>query len=61
MQQWDIGRVLVTRVVESETPADTEFILPPATPENLSPHAAWLRPHFVNDAGAMLLSIHFGI
>jgi glyoxylase-like metal-dependent hydrolase (beta-lactamase superfamily II) len=58
MLKWKIGNVTVTRVVESELPIPPKYtFLKQATPEALR-EMPWLYPHFVNDAGAMVLSIH---
>jgi glyoxylase-like metal-dependent hydrolase (beta-lactamase superfamily II) len=32
--------------------------LPEASPENVEPHRAWLAPHFIDDRGRFLQSIH---
>jgi glyoxylase-like metal-dependent hydrolase (beta-lactamase superfamily II) len=57
---WRIGRVTVTRIVEMELAtrwrADRPFIIE-ATPEAVKA-TPWLYPHFVNDEGALLVSIH---
>jgi glyoxylase-like metal-dependent hydrolase (beta-lactamase superfamily II) len=57
---WQIGRVKVTRVVEMELVTrwreDRPFIVE-ATPEAVKT-MPWLHPHFVNDEGALLVSIH---
>ena len=57
MPHWTLGRVHVTRIIESETPTETEFLLSAATPDALAPYANWLRPHFVDGAGRMILCI----
>jgi glyoxylase-like metal-dependent hydrolase (beta-lactamase superfamily II) len=54
---WKIGDVRVTKVVESEVAAEATWILPDATHDNLAP-IAWCRPHFVNEAGLPVISIH---
>lgn len=54
--RWKIGNVTVTRIVELELPGLT-FILPDATPENIRP-IAWLKPHFVTEAGEPIASVH---
>jgi glyoxylase-like metal-dependent hydrolase (beta-lactamase superfamily II) len=53
---WKIGEVSVTPVIELEMPTSADFILPDATPENLARHP-WLRPHFVDDAGQLLMIV----
>jgi glyoxylase-like metal-dependent hydrolase (beta-lactamase superfamily II) len=58
MLRWKIGDVTVTRVVESELPVPYKYsFLKEATPQALR-EMPWLYPHFVNEAGAMVLSIH---
>ena len=55
---WQIGDVTITRVVESELPVPYKYtFLKEATPEALR-EMPWLYPHFVNETGAMVLSIH---
>jgi len=60
MLSWRIGKVTVTRVVELELTTryreDRPFIRE-ATPAALRA-TSWLYPHFVNEDGAMLVSIH---
>ncbi len=60
MLTWQIGRVKITRIVEMELVtrwrADRPFIVE-ATPEAVKA-TPWLYPHFVNDEGALLVSIH---
>jgi glyoxylase-like metal-dependent hydrolase (beta-lactamase superfamily II) len=56
MNQWKIGAVTVTRIVELELPGLT-FILPDMTPENLRP-MEWLSPHFVNEEWQPIASVH---
>lgn len=57
MQTWQIGDVKITRIVEMEVAGGSKFILPDATPEAVRP-IEWLRPHFANDAGELIMSIH---
>ena len=57
MQRWRVGDVVVSRVVELEQSGKLTWILPDATRENLL-RDAWLRPHFVNERGEALLSVH---
>jgi glyoxylase-like metal-dependent hydrolase (beta-lactamase superfamily II) len=60
MLTWQIGRVKITRIVEMELATrwreDRPFIVE-ATPEALQ-STPWLYPHFVNDEGSLLVSIH---
>lgn len=58
MLQWQIGDVKVTRVVESELPMAHKYsFLRQATPEALR-EMPWLYPHFVQEDGAIVLSVH---
>ncbi len=57
MQRWRIGDVVVTKLVELELSGKVTWILPNATRENLL-RDAWLRPHFVSEQGAALMSVH---
>lgn len=57
MQRWKIGDVTITKVVELEIPGSATWILPDATPENLA-KVAWLKPHFVDEAGDAVMSVH---
>lgn len=60
--QWQIGDVTITRVQESMTPIPAGGLLPSASDAVIASHASWLRPHFVDDDGNLVLSIHaFGI
>ena len=54
---WQIGKVKVTRVVEMEVTGGTRFILPDATREAVRDYR-WLYPHFMDDAGNLVMSIH---
>ena len=58
MEAWKIGDVEVTRIVELVSPVPGTMLIPKATPENLVDLHGWLRPHFVDDDGNILLSIH---
>ena len=55
---WKIGGVAITRVAESCNPLPPTALYPAATPEALAPHAEWLRPHFLDEQGNFVLSIH---
>lgn len=57
MQQWQIGNVKITRVVEMQVAGGTRFLLPQATPEAVAP-LKWLAPHFVDENGRLIMSIH---
>ena len=59
---WTIGDVTITRVQESMTAIPVNGLIPKADHDVLASHASWLRPHFVDDDGNLMLSIHaFGI
>jgi glyoxylase-like metal-dependent hydrolase (beta-lactamase superfamily II) len=57
MNQWRIGEVRITRVVEMETMSKATFVLPDATPENIQ-REPWLQPHFADANGKVRMSIH---
>ena len=60
MLEWKIGDVSVKRIVEMELPVKYHpkySFLPNATPEALKT-MPWLYPHFVQEDGSMVLSIH---
>jgi glyoxylase-like metal-dependent hydrolase (beta-lactamase superfamily II) len=60
--RWQIGGVAITRIEESTSPISPSMLLPSASDEVIASHASWLRPHFVDDEGLLVLSIHaFGI
>ena len=56
--KWHIGDVVVTKIVEMETPIPLVGLLPDATPEALAAHTGWLQPHFLDAEGTTRLSIH---
>lgn len=56
--KWNIGNVVVTKVVEIEMPIALVGLLPEATLAALDAHASWLQPHFVDAEGLTMLSIH---
>jgi glyoxylase-like metal-dependent hydrolase (beta-lactamase superfamily II) len=55
--RWQIGDVRITKVIETELHWPFGALLPGATPE-LVAATPWMHPHFVDDAGKMILSIH---
>ena len=57
MNQWQIGDVTITRVVEIESLGGSKFILPDATREACRPYD-WMRPHFMDEEGNLLMSVH---
>ena len=54
---WQVGDVKITRVVELEVTGGSRFILPDATREAVRGYR-WLHPHFMDDAGNLVMSIH---
>ncbi|MBT7370169.1 MAG: MBL fold metallo-hydrolase, partial [Gammaproteobacteria bacterium] len=54
--QWHIGDVKITRIVEGETRGPL-FLLPDATKENIQA-MPWLQPHFADAEGNCIISIH---
>ena len=57
MNQWQIGNVRITRVIEMEVAGGTKFILPQATREAVAP-MTWMQPHFADAEGNLIMSIH---
>ena len=57
MNQWSIGKVKVTRVVEMQVAGGTKFILPDASREACLP-IEWMQPHFMDESGNLIMSIH---
>lgn len=57
MNQWKLGDVKITRIVESEAAWPGEWLLPDATPENINKEADWLCPIFTNEEGKLNMSI----
>lgn len=57
MNQWQVGDVKITRVVELEVAGGSRFILPDATREAVQP-IEWLTPHFADADGRLIMSIH---
>ena len=57
MLQWKIGDVTITRVVDDTTNELGNMVLPQATPERLR-SVPWLAPHFIDEDGKIILSIH---
>ncbi len=63
MNQWKIGDVKITRVIESEAVWDGKMLLPNATAENVKKESDWLSPFTSEDgriagisSGALILS-----
>ncbi len=57
MNQWQIGDVKVTRIIESEAPWPGTWLLPNATYENVQKES-WLLPHFTDEKGKLRMAIH---
>jgi glyoxylase-like metal-dependent hydrolase (beta-lactamase superfamily II) len=53
-----VGRVDVCAVVERAGPTRPTWLLPEASPEAVERHREWLAPHFLDDAGRFLQSVH---
>jgi len=57
MLSWTVGEVTITRIHEADMPAPVQMMFPDATPEALA-QIDWVAPHFVNDKGWILMSVH---
>jgi len=57
MNRWKIGDVTITRIVEMETTSKATFVLKEGSPENIRT-VPWLRPHFANPDGKVIMSVH---
>lgn len=57
MNQWQIGKVKITRIVELEVAGGTRFILPDATREACLP-IEWMKPHFMTAESRLIMSVH---
>lgn len=58
MQQWTVGDVRITQVVEMTSAASARFLFGDAlTPERIGRYA-WLRPDHVDENGRLISSIH---
>jgi len=58
MRPLTLGRLRVSAVVERAGPTRPAWLLPDATPEAVERHREWLAPHFIDDKGRFLQSIH---
>ena len=54
--KWTIGKVKISRILESEVTGGTIGILPDLIPENLLQHS-WLQPNFIDEHGQVIWSI----
>lgn len=57
METWRIGEIGIVKVVDVVNVVPLAFLLAEASHENLEP-ITWLKPHFLDDADNMPLSIH---
>jgi glyoxylase-like metal-dependent hydrolase (beta-lactamase superfamily II) len=57
VNQWQIGNIKITRVVEMQVAGGSQFILPDATREACLP-IDWMAPHFMDAEGNLIMSIH---
>jgi glyoxylase-like metal-dependent hydrolase (beta-lactamase superfamily II) len=57
MNRWKIGDITITRVVEMETTSKATFVLKDGSPDNIR-SVPWLRPHFANEDGKVIMSVH---
>lgn len=57
MNQWQVGNVKITRVVEMEVTGGSRFILPDAT-RDACLDIPWMQPHFMDENGNLIMSIH---
>src|SRR5437879_13203621 len=58
MHPIELGRLSVVAVVERAGPTRPTWLLPDAVPEAVERHRGWLAPHFLDDKGRFLQSIH---
>ena len=58
MKPVEIGRVRIDNVVEWAGPTRPTWLLPDATKEAVAGHRDWLAPHFMDERGRFLMSIH---
>jgi len=58
MRDLTLGRLRVSAVVERAGPTRPTWLLPDAAPEALERHREWLAPHFLDEKGRLLQSIH---
>jgi glyoxylase-like metal-dependent hydrolase (beta-lactamase superfamily II) len=54
----EVGRVRIENVVEWVGPTRPTWLLPDATREAVAGHRDWLAPHFLDERGRFLMSIH---
>ncbi|MGK0259810.1 MAG: glyoxylase-like metal-dependent hydrolase (beta-lactamase superfamily II), partial [Candidatus Azotimanducaceae bacterium] len=57
MNQWQVGDIKITRVIEMEVAGGSKFILPDATREACR-EIDWMAPHFMDADGNLIMSVH---
>ena len=57
LRSWHIGDVEITRIDEILIPAPPGMVFAGGTPEHVTRNP-WLKPHFVDEDGNLLMSIH---
>ena len=57
MNNWQVGNVKITRVIEMQVSGGSKFILPDATRDAVQ-EIDWLTPHFAEPDGRLIMSIH---
>lgn len=58
MDRYDIGDIEITKVVEDVAPTSPKFIFADVSYEDLQRHRDWMHPHFLDDSGKLVMSIH---
>ena len=53
-----LGPFTITTVVERAGPTPPTWLLPDAVPDAVERHRDWMAPHFLDDKGRLLQSIH---
>jgi glyoxylase-like metal-dependent hydrolase (beta-lactamase superfamily II) len=53
-----LGPFTITTVVERAGPTPPTWLLPDAAPDAVERHRGWMAPHFLDDKGRLLQSIH---
>ena len=56
--RWKIGDVEVIKIAESCSAFPPSVLLKPAIPAAIAPHVGWLKPHFMDEDGNLLISVH---
>ena len=56
MNRWKIGDVTITQLIEITDDTIGTMVLPDAQPENVN-SISWLKPHFANESGALIMNI----